>query len=85
MIDAMAPRRSRCGRRPSAQQLIQNGGLKLASLAAVVDKHLIRYASDAHGVRLTAVDLAKSNPMSSSSCRAASPKRSAKKHNARAR
>ena len=60
MIDAMAPRKVAIwGAGRLLNSLIQNGGLKPASLTAVVDKHLIRYTSDAHGVRLTApTDLA---------------------------
>lgn len=55
MIDAMAPRKVAVwGAGRLLNSLILNGGLKPASLAAVVDKHLIRYASDAHGVPLTA-------------------------------
>lgn len=55
MIDAMAPRKVAVwGAGRLLNSLIQNGGLKPASLAAVVDKHLVRYASDAHGVPLTA-------------------------------
>ena len=64
MIDAMAPRKVAVwGAGRLLNSLIQNGGLKPASLTAVVDKHLIRYAQDAHGVRLTApVDLANLKP-----------------------
>lgn len=55
MIDAMAPRKVAVwGAGRLLNSLILNGGLKPSSLAAVVDKHLIRYAEDAHGVRLTA-------------------------------
>jgi len=55
MIDAMAPRKVAVwGAGRLLNSLILNGGLKPTSLAAVVDKHLVRYASDAHGVRLTA-------------------------------
>jgi len=64
MIDAMAPRRVAVwGAGRLLNSLIENGGLKPASLTAVVDKHLIRYAQDAHGVRLTApTDLARLKP-----------------------
>jgi 2-polyprenyl-3-methyl-5-hydroxy-6-metoxy-1,4-benzoquinol methylase len=64
MIDAMAPRKVAVwGAGRLLNSLIQNGGLKPASLAAVVDKHLIRYAQDAHGIRLTApTDLASLKP-----------------------
>ena len=64
MIDDMAPRRVAVwGAGRLLNSLIQNGGLKPSSLAAVVDKHLIRYAKDAHGIRLTApTDLAGLKP-----------------------
>jgi 2-polyprenyl-3-methyl-5-hydroxy-6-metoxy-1,4-benzoquinol methylase len=64
MIDAMAPRKVAVwGAGRLLNSLIQNGGLKPASLTAVVDKHLIRYAQDAHGIRLTApTDLARLKP-----------------------
>jgi SAM-dependent methyltransferase len=54
MIDAMAPRKVAIwGAGRLLNSLIQNGGLKPQALAAVVDKHLIRYANEAHGIRLT--------------------------------
>jgi SAM-dependent methyltransferase len=54
MIDAMAPRKVAIwGAGRLLNSLILNGGLRPQALAAVVDKHLIRYASEAHGVRLT--------------------------------
>lgn len=55
MIDAMAPRKVAVwGAGRLLNSLIDNGGLKPKSLAAVVDKHMIRYTSEAHGIRLTA-------------------------------
>jgi 2-polyprenyl-3-methyl-5-hydroxy-6-metoxy-1,4-benzoquinol methylase len=55
MIDAMAPRKVAIwGAGRLLNSLILNGGLRPQALAAVVDKHLIRYANEAHGVRLTA-------------------------------
>jgi SAM-dependent methyltransferase len=55
MIDAMAPRKVAIwGAGRLLNSLIHNGGLKPSSLAAVVDKHLIRYATEANGVTLTA-------------------------------
>lgn len=55
MIDAMAPRKVAIwGAGRLLNSLILNGGLRPQALAAVVDKHLIRYAHEAHGVRLTA-------------------------------
>lgn len=54
MIDAMAPRKVAVwGAGRLLNSLILNGGLKPQALAAVVDKHLIRYANEAHGIRLT--------------------------------
>jgi SAM-dependent methyltransferase len=54
MIDAMAPRKVAVwGAGRLLNSLIDNGGLKPTSLAAVVDKHMIRYTSEAHGIRLT--------------------------------
>jgi 2-polyprenyl-3-methyl-5-hydroxy-6-metoxy-1,4-benzoquinol methylase len=54
MIDAMAPRKVAIwGAGRLLNSLIENGGLRPQALAAVVDKHLIRYASEAHGIRLT--------------------------------
>jgi len=54
IIDAMAPRKVAVwGAGRLLNSLIMNGGLKPQALAAVVDKHLIRYASEAHGIRLT--------------------------------
>jgi 2-polyprenyl-3-methyl-5-hydroxy-6-metoxy-1,4-benzoquinol methylase len=54
MIDAMAPRKVAVwGAGRLLNSLIHNGGLKPQALTAVVDKHLIRYASEAHGIRLT--------------------------------
>lgn len=54
MIDAMAPRKVAVwGAGRLLNSLIQNGGLRPQALAAVVDKHLVRYAGEAHGVRLT--------------------------------
>ena len=54
-IDNMAPRRVAIwGAGRLLNSLIENGGLKPQGLAAVVDKNLIRYASEAHGVKLTA-------------------------------
>lgn len=55
LIDNMAPRRVAIwGAGRLLNSLIENGGLKPQGLAAVVDKNLIRYASEAHGVKLTA-------------------------------
>jgi 2-polyprenyl-3-methyl-5-hydroxy-6-metoxy-1,4-benzoquinol methylase len=55
LIDAMAPRKVAVwGAGRLLNSLIMNGGLKPSALAAVVDKHLIRYVSEAHGIRLTA-------------------------------
>jgi SAM-dependent methyltransferase len=55
MIDAMAPRKVAIwGAGRLLNSLILNGGLRPQALAAVVDKHLIRYAQEAHGIRLTA-------------------------------
>jgi 2-polyprenyl-3-methyl-5-hydroxy-6-metoxy-1,4-benzoquinol methylase len=64
MIDAMAPRKVAVwGAGRLLNSLIQNGGLKPASLTAIVDKHLVRYAQDSHGIRLTApTDLANLKP-----------------------
>jgi SAM-dependent methyltransferase len=54
MIDAMAPRKVAVwGAGRLLNSLINNGGLRPQALAAVVDKHLIRYAHEAHGIRLT--------------------------------
>lgn len=54
IIHGMAPRRVAIwGAGRLLNSLIENGGLKPQSLAAVVDKNLIRYASEAHGVKLT--------------------------------
>jgi 2-polyprenyl-3-methyl-5-hydroxy-6-metoxy-1,4-benzoquinol methylase len=54
LIDAMAPRKVAVwGAGRLLNTLIHNGGLKPQALAAVIDKHLVRYASEAHGVRLT--------------------------------
>jgi 2-polyprenyl-3-methyl-5-hydroxy-6-metoxy-1,4-benzoquinol methylase len=54
MIDAMAPRKVAVwGAGRLLNSLIQNGGLNPKALSAVVDKHLIRYAQEAHGIRLT--------------------------------
>jgi SAM-dependent methyltransferase len=55
LIDNMAPRKVAIwGAGRLLNSLIQNGGLRPQALAAVVDKNLIRYAKEAHGVRLTA-------------------------------
>lgn len=55
MIDAMAPRKVAIwGAGRLLNSLILNGGLRPQALTAVVDKHLIRYAPEAHGIRLTA-------------------------------
>ena len=55
LIDGMAPRKVAIwGAGRLLNSLIQNGGLRPQALAAVVDKNLIRYASEAHGIRLTA-------------------------------
>lgn len=55
IIDNMAPRRVAIwGAGRLLNSLIENGGLKPQALAAVVDKNLIRYASEAHGVKLSA-------------------------------
>jgi 2-polyprenyl-3-methyl-5-hydroxy-6-metoxy-1,4-benzoquinol methylase len=57
-IDAMAPRTVAVwGAGRLLGNLIENGGLKPQSLAAVVDKNLIRYTNEAHGVRLSPPDL----------------------------
>ncbi|MCE9522878.1 MAG: class I SAM-dependent methyltransferase [Alphaproteobacteria bacterium] len=54
IIDAMAPRKVAVwGAGRLLDSLITNGGLRPQALAAVVDKHLIRYASESHGIRLT--------------------------------
>jgi 2-polyprenyl-3-methyl-5-hydroxy-6-metoxy-1,4-benzoquinol methylase len=54
MIDNMAPRRVAVwGAGRLLNTLILNGGLRPQALTAVIDKHLIRYASEAHGIRLT--------------------------------
>jgi trans-aconitate methyltransferase len=54
IIDGMAPRRVAIwGAGRLLNSLIENGGLRPEALAAVVDKNLIRYASEAHGVKLT--------------------------------
>ncbi len=54
LIDNMAPRKVAVwGAGRLLNSLIMNGGLKPQALAAVVDKHLIRYAHEAHGIRLT--------------------------------
>ena len=54
MIDSMAPRKVAVwGAGRLLNSLITNGGLRPQALAAVVDKHLIRYAAEAHGIRLT--------------------------------
>jgi SAM-dependent methyltransferase len=53
-IDAMAPRKVAVwGAGRLLASLIENGGLKPQSLAAVVDKNLIRYTNEAHGVPLS--------------------------------
>ncbi len=64
MIDAMAPRKVAVwGAGRLLNSLINNGGLKPHALAAVVDKHLIRYTNQAHGVRLTSPeDLSRVKP-----------------------
>ena len=64
MIDRMAPRKVAVwGAGRLLNSLISNGGLKPNALAAVVDKHLIKYASEAHGIRLTPPeDLARVKP-----------------------
>jgi SAM-dependent methyltransferase len=55
MIDAMAPRKVAIwGAGRLLNSLIHNGGLEPSSLAAVVDKHLVRYANESNGVPLTA-------------------------------
>lgn len=55
LIDGMAPRKVAIwGAGRLLNSLIENGGLRPQALAAVVDKNLIRYASEAHGIRLTA-------------------------------
>ena len=55
LIDGMAPRRVAIwGAGRLLNSLIENGGLRPEALAAVVDKNLIRYSSEAHGIRLTA-------------------------------
>jgi 2-polyprenyl-3-methyl-5-hydroxy-6-metoxy-1,4-benzoquinol methylase len=57
-IDAMAPRKVAVwGAGRLLGHLIENGGLKPQSLAAVVDKNLIRYTNEAHGVRLSPPEL----------------------------
>jgi 2-polyprenyl-3-methyl-5-hydroxy-6-metoxy-1,4-benzoquinol methylase len=54
MIDGMAPRKVAVwGAGRLLNSLINNGGLKPHALAAVVDKHLVRYTNQAHGIRLT--------------------------------
>ena len=64
IIDNMAPRKVAVwGAGRLLNSLINHGGLKPQALAAVVDKHLIRYAHEAHGVRLTPPeDLARVKP-----------------------
>jgi 2-polyprenyl-3-methyl-5-hydroxy-6-metoxy-1,4-benzoquinol methylase len=53
-IDAMAPRKVAVwGAGRLLGNLIENGGLKAQSLAAIVDRNLFRYASEAHGVPLS--------------------------------
>ncbi len=53
-IDAMAPRKVAVwGAGRLLGNLIENGGLKPQSLAAVVDKNLIRYTGEVHGVPLS--------------------------------
>ena len=53
-IDAMAPRKVAVwGAGRILGSLIENGGLKPQSLAAVVDRNLIRYTNEAHGLRLS--------------------------------
>lgn len=53
-IDAMAPRKVAVwGAGRLLGNLIENGGLKAQSLAAIVDRNLSRYANEAHGVPLS--------------------------------
>jgi len=53
-IDAMAPRKVAVwGAGRLLGNLIESGGLKPQSLAAVVDKNLIRYTGEVHGVPLS--------------------------------
>jgi SAM-dependent methyltransferase len=53
-IDAMAPRKVAIwGAGRLLGNLIESGGLKPQSLAAVVDKNLIRYTGEVHGVPLS--------------------------------
>jgi trans-aconitate methyltransferase len=55
LIDGMAPRKVAIwGAGRLLNSLIENGGLRPQALAAVVDKNLIRYSKEAHGIRLTA-------------------------------
>jgi 2-polyprenyl-3-methyl-5-hydroxy-6-metoxy-1,4-benzoquinol methylase len=57
-IDAMAPRKVAVwGAGRLLGNLIENGGLKPQSLAAVVDKNLIRYTGEVHGVPLSPPDV----------------------------
>ncbi|MEQ1755729.1 MAG: class I SAM-dependent methyltransferase [Micropepsaceae bacterium] len=54
IIERMAPRKVAVwGAGRLLNSLIENGGLNARTLAAVVDKNLIRYASEAHGVKLS--------------------------------
>ena len=53
-IDAMAPRKVAVwGAGRLLGSLIENGGLKAQSLAAIVDRNLARYTNQAHGVPLS--------------------------------
>jgi 2-polyprenyl-3-methyl-5-hydroxy-6-metoxy-1,4-benzoquinol methylase len=53
-IDAMAPRKVAVwGAGRLLGSLIENGGLKPQSLAAVIDKNLIRHTGEVHGVPLS--------------------------------
>lgn len=57
-IDAMAPRKVAVwGAGRLLGNLIESGGLKPQSLAAVVDKNLIRYTGEVHGVPLSPPEL----------------------------
>lgn len=63
-IDAMAPRKVAVwGAGRLLTRLIANGGLRPQSLTAIVDKHITRFANQAHGIRLTPPeDLARVKP-----------------------
>jgi hypothetical protein len=55
LISGLAPRKVAIwGAGRLLNSLIEHGGLKPQTLAAVVDKNLIKYAAEVHGVALTA-------------------------------